>query len=71
VYVYTNSRVLNQNVMFMDEVAKEWYKQSVISKDSNSNGSTNLFHEFNDHFDTAIPYADMDGMSIDDDSIIH
>jgi hypothetical protein len=33
-YVYTNSRVLNQNIMFTDEAATEWYKQSVVSKDS-------------------------------------
>jgi hypothetical protein len=30
VYVYTNSRVLNQNVPFTDEAATEWYRQTVV-----------------------------------------
>jgi hypothetical protein len=33
VYVHTNSRVLNQNVMFTDEAAMEWYKQIVVFED--------------------------------------
>jgi hypothetical protein len=35
-YVYTNSRVLNQNVPFTNEAASEWYKQTVVSEDSDS-----------------------------------
>ena len=42
VYVYTNLRVLNQNVPFTDEAAIEWYKQSIISEDSNFEGPTDL-----------------------------
>jgi hypothetical protein len=33
VYVYTNSRVLNQNVPFTDEATTEWYRQTVVSED--------------------------------------
>ena len=36
VYVYTNLRVLNQNVPFIDEAAIEWYMQTIVSKDSDS-----------------------------------
>jgi hypothetical protein len=30
VYVYTNSRVFNQNVSFTDGAATEWFRQSVV-----------------------------------------
>jgi hypothetical protein len=36
VYVYTNSRVLNQNMPFIDEATTEWYMQTVVSEDSDS-----------------------------------
>jgi hypothetical protein len=42
VYVYTNSRVLNQNVPFTDEAATEWYRQSVVFEDSDSEGLADL-----------------------------
>ena len=35
VYVHTNSRVLNQNIMFTDEAVMEWYKQIVVFEDFN------------------------------------
>jgi hypothetical protein len=69
VYVYTNSRVLNQNVIFMDEAATKWYKQSVVSKDSNSNGPRNIFHEYGILFDGDTSDANMDDKFIDDENI--
>ena len=41
-YVYTNSRVLNQNIPFINEATIEWYRQSVVSKDSDSEGLADL-----------------------------
>jgi hypothetical protein len=63
VYVYTNSRVLNQNVPFTDEVAIEWYRQTVVSEDSDSEGPADLFDDYDDvsNFDTP-------NMSIDDEN---
>jgi hypothetical protein len=54
VYVYTNSRVLNQNVLFTDEAATKWYRQSVVSEDSDSKGPTDFFDDYEDvsDFDT-------------------
>jgi hypothetical protein len=54
VYVYTNSRVLNQNVPFTDEAATKWYRQSIVSKDSDSEGLVDLFDDYDDvsDFDT-------------------
>jgi hypothetical protein len=42
VYVYTNSRVLNQNVPFTDEAATEWHRQIVVSEDFDSEGPADL-----------------------------
>jgi hypothetical protein len=55
VYVYTNSRVLNQNALFTYEAATEWYKQSIISNDSDSEGPTDLFDDYDDVFDFDTP----------------
>jgi hypothetical protein len=41
----------------------EWYKQSVVSKDSNFDGPTDLFHEYAD-----IPNADMDSKFINNEN---
>jgi hypothetical protein len=64
VYVYTNSRVLNQNVPFIDEATTEWYKQSVVSEDFDSEGPANLFDDYDDvsNFDTP-------SVSTDDENI--
>jgi hypothetical protein len=63
VYVYTNSRVLNQNVPFTDEAATEWYRQTVVSEDSDSEGPVDLFDDYDEVSDFDIP-----NMSIDDDN---
>jgi hypothetical protein len=56
VYVYTNLRVLNQNVPFTDEAATEWYRQSIVSEDSDSEGPMDLFDDYDNvsDFDTPI-----------------
>jgi hypothetical protein len=64
VYVYTNSRVLNQNVPFTDEAATEWYMQTVVSEDSDSEGLVDLFDDYDDVSDFDIP-----NMSINDENI--
>ena len=53
-YVYTSSRVLNQNVPFTDEAATKWYKQSVIFEDFDSKGPMDLFDDYDNvsSFDT-------------------
>jgi hypothetical protein len=63
VYVYINSRVLNQNVPFTDEAATEWYRQTVVSEDSDSEGPVDLFDDYDEVSDFDIP-----NMSIDDDN---
>jgi hypothetical protein len=63
VYVYTNSRVLNQNVPFTDEAATEWYKQTIVSEDSNSEGPADLFDDYDDVSDFGTP-----NMSIDNEN---
>jgi hypothetical protein len=63
VYVYTNSRVLNQNVPFIDEAAIEWYKQTVASEDSDSEGPADFFDDYDDVSDFDTP-----NMSIDDEN---
>jgi hypothetical protein len=63
VYVYTNSRVLNQNVPFIDEAAIEWYMQTLVSEDSDSEGPADLFDDYDDVSDSDIP-----NMSIDDEN---
>jgi hypothetical protein len=61
VYVYTNLRVLNQNVPFTDEPATEWYRQTVVSEDSDSERPVDLFDDYNNVSDFDTP-----NMSIDD-----
>jgi hypothetical protein len=61
--VYTNSRVLNQNVPFTDEAATEWYRQSVVFEDSDSKGPTDLFDDYDDVSDFDTP-----SMSFDDEN---
>jgi hypothetical protein len=63
VYVYTNSRVLNQNVPFTDEAVTEWYRQTVISEDFDSEGPADFFDDYNDVSDFDTP-----NMSIDDEN---
>ena len=64
VYVYTNLRVFKQNVPFTDEAAIEWYMQTVVSEDSDSEGPADLFDDYNDvsNFDTP-------NMSFNDENI--
>jgi hypothetical protein len=62
VYVYTNLRVLNLNITFRDEATMKWNKQSVVSKDSNSNGPTNLF-------DAYVGLSNVDTLDVDMDSV--
>jgi hypothetical protein len=64
VYVYTNSRVLNQNVPFTDKAATEWYKQTVVSEDFDFEGPADLFDDYDNISDFDTP-----NMSIDDDNI--
>jgi hypothetical protein len=63
VYGNTNSRVLNQNVSFIDEAATEWYMQTVVSEDSDSEGPADLFDDYDDVSDFDTP-----NMSIDDEN---
>jgi hypothetical protein len=63
VYVYTNSRVLNQNVPFTDEAATEWYMQIVVSEDFDSEGHVDLFYDYDDVSDFDTP-----NMSIDNEN---
>jgi hypothetical protein len=65
VYVYTTSRVLNQNVPFIDEAATEWYRQTVVSKDSDSEGPKDLFDDYDNVSD-----FEKSNMSIDDENIL-
>jgi hypothetical protein len=64
VYVYTNSRVLNQNVPFTDEAATEWYKQTIVSEDSDSEGPADLFDDYDDVSDFDIPHMPMNDENI-------
>jgi hypothetical protein len=68
VYIYTNLRVLNQNVTFTDEAATKWYKQSIVHEDSNYNRPTNLFHEYDGLSDVDTPNAKMDDAFIDNEN---
>jgi hypothetical protein len=63
VYVYTNGRVLNQDAPFTDEAATEWYKQTVVSEDSDSEGPADLFDDYDDVSDFDTP-----NVSIDDEN---
>jgi hypothetical protein len=60
VYVCTNSRVLNQNVPFTDEAATEWYRQSIVSEDSDSKGPVDLFDDYDNVFDFDTPSLSTD-----------
>jgi hypothetical protein len=64
VYVYTNLRVLNQNVPFIDESATKWYRQTVVSEDSDSEGPINLLDDYDNVSDFDTP-----NMSTDDENI--
>jgi hypothetical protein len=64
VYVHTNLRVLNQNVSFSDEAATEWYRQTIVSEDSDSEGPADFFYDYNDVSDFDTP-----NMSIDNENI--
>jgi hypothetical protein len=63
VYVYTNLRVFNQNLPFTDEAATEWYRQTVVSEDSDSEGPADLFDDYDNVSDFDTP-----NMSIDDEN---
>jgi hypothetical protein len=63
VYVYTNSRVLNQNVPFTDEAATKWYRQTIVSEDSDSEGPA----DFCDDYDNVSDF-DTPNMSINDEN---
>jgi hypothetical protein len=60
VYVYTNSRILSQNVPFINEAATEWYRQSVVSEDSDYEGPADLFDDYNDVSDFDTPGVSTD-----------
>ena len=68
VYVYTNSRVLNQNVTYIDEAVTKWYKQSVVSEDLDSNGPMDHFDDYDDVSDLDTLSIDMDGMSTNNEN---
>ena len=55
VYVYTNSRVLNQNVPSIDEAAIEWYMETVVFEDFDSEEPADLFDDYNDVSDFYTP----------------
>ena len=63
VYVYTNSRVLNQNILFTDEAAIEQYRQSVVSEDSDSEGPVDLFDDYDNVSDFDIPSVSTDNVN--------
>ena len=54
--------------MFIDEAPMEWYKQSVVSKDSNLDGPTNLFHEYDVLSNANTLDANMEGVFIYDEN---
>jgi hypothetical protein len=51
-------------VPFTDKAATEWYMQTVVSKDSDSEGPADLFDDYDDVSDFDTP-----NMSIDDENI--
>jgi hypothetical protein len=51
---------------FTDEATREWYTQSVVSEDSDSDGPTNIVHDYNDVSDS--DRATLDGVSSDDEN---
>ena len=63
VYVYTNSRVLNQNMPSMDGAATKWYMQTIVSEDSDSKGPVDLFDDYDD-----VPYFDTPNISADNEN---
>jgi hypothetical protein len=63
VYVYTNSRVFNQNVPFTDEAATEWYRQTIVSEDSDSEEPADFYDDYDDVSDFDTP-----NMSINDEN---
>jgi hypothetical protein len=67
--VYTNSRVLNQNATSTDEGANEWYKQTIVSEDSDSYGPPDIMDVYD-----GIPYVrathvDVNGVFTEDGHI--
>jgi hypothetical protein len=64
--VYTNSRVLNQNGTSTDEVATEWYKQTIVSKDSDSDGPPGLMDEYDGIPHVRATHAEVDGVFTED-----
>ena len=54
-YVYTNSRILNQNMPSTDGATTKWYMQTIVSEDSDSEGPADLFDDYNDVFDFHTP----------------
>jgi hypothetical protein len=64
VYVYTNSRVLNQNVPFTDEAAIEWYRQTIVSEDFDSEGPADLFDDYDNVSDFDPPNMSTDNENI-------
>jgi hypothetical protein len=60
VYVYTKSRVLNQNALFTDEAVTEWFRQSIVSEDSDFEGPTDLFDDYDDVSDFDTPSVSTD-----------
>jgi Protein of unknown function (DUF 659)/hAT family C-terminal dimerisation region len=68
VYIYTNSRVLNQAVPTTDEAAIQWYMQTVVSEDSDSDGPADLPDGDDDVPDDDVPDPDGPNSSTDDES---
>jgi hypothetical protein len=68
VYVYTNSRVFNQNVTFMDEAVTEYYKQTILSEDSNSDGPHDLLNKYDDVPDVRTADAKVNGVFTKDEN---
>jgi hypothetical protein len=60
VYIYTNSRVLDQNMPSTDGAATEWYMQTVVSEDSDSEGPDDLYDDYDDVSDFDTPNMSTD-----------
>ena len=74
VYVYTNSRVLNQNMPSTDGAATKWYMQTIVSEDFDSEGPADLFDDYDNvsDFDTPNIYTDKEnthGQSKEEDGL--
>jgi hypothetical protein len=66
VYVYTNSRVLNQNATSTDEGANEWYKQTIVSEDFDSDEPLNIMDEYDGVLHIHATHVEVNGVFTED-----